>query len=466
MILQSFAIFGLALVAGIGLIHLIWDSKERWAVVLKVFLGTGAGLGIASCLYFLRLLLFPGQGGYLLIQTGFLGCVIIALLWKNRFSPDRVFDRFSISPIQVVLGLAVVFVVGISAYYWIVFARIYPHGDYDAQAIWNLRARSIYRSADNWENAFSPLINRNFHMDYPLLIPLSVVGGWNTLGGEVLRVPAVLSVLFLFSMAGIVFSGMAYLRSGSQAAIAVIVLLATPSLLLFSTFQTADIPLTYFLLASMSLLILASDKNNQGLLFLSGLMAGLAAWTKNEGLPFILIMAVCTVFIFRLRQARTQLLFFLAGTALPLLIIVLFKVFVSANNDLFANNGLAAIVSKLFDPARYIQISTHLLSELIHLGDWPFSIIVVLFVYAWIMGIRNPVRVTEKFSLFIPLSQLVIYLLIYVITPHDLEWHMKYSMGRLLIHVFPLTLFSFFLLVNTPETVLKNNPALFSGNRN
>ncbi|RPI94597.1 MAG: hypothetical protein EHM40_06095 [Chloroflexi bacterium] len=454
MILQSFAIFALAIAAGIGLIHLLWESNDPWALVLKIFLGIGAGLGITSCLYFVRLLLFPGQGGYLLIQAGFLGAVIIALLLKNRFSFGGAVFRFSISPIQIVLGLVSIAVLLTAVYYSITFARVTPHGDYDAQAIWNLRARSIYRSGDSWQNAFSPLINRNFHMDYPLLIPLSVVGGWNTLGDEVLRVPAVLSMLFLFGMAGIVFSAIACLRSSSQAALALIILLATPGLLLFSTFQTADIPLTYFLIASTSLLLLASHQNDRRLLFVSGLMAGLAAWTKNEGLPFLLIITVGTLLLFGFRRAPAHLPFLLAGTALPLLTIALFKIIVPANNDLFSNNGLSDIISKLIDPARYIPLSTHLLTELIHLGDWPVSIILILFVYGWIMGRRSSASPAERFAWSIPLSQFVIYMLIYMITPYDLEWHMNYSMSRLLIHIFPLALFSFFLFVNTPETVL------------
>jgi hypothetical protein len=140
--------------------------------------------------------------------------------------------------------------------------------------------------------------------------------------------------------------------------------------------------------------------------------------------------------------------------ALPLFTIVLFKTVISVNNDLFSNNGLSEIISKLLSPTRYIQISTHLISELIHLGNWPISIIAVLLVYGWIMGIRNPGNLTEKVLWVIPLSQFAIYMLIYVITPHDLEWHLNYSMSRLLIHLFPLALFCFFLFVNTPETVL------------
>lgn len=451
MILQSFAAFGLAVLAGFGLIHLVWKNDTFWALALKSFLGIGAGLGITSCLYFLRLLLFPGQGGYLLIQTGFLGAILIALGLRRRFAFGSALSRLSISPLQVFLGFAAGVVLLASIYYVITFARLMPHGDYDAHAIWNLRARSIYRLGDAWENAFSPLINRNFHMDYPLLIPLSVVGGWNTLDGEVLRIPAVLSMLFLFGAAGVMFSTFTLLRSGSQAALTLITLLATPNLLLFSTFQTADIPLTYFFLAATSLLILAGSQNDRGLLFLAGLMAGLAAWTKNEGLPFLVIFAVCTIFMFESRQRRAVLSRLLGGLAFPGMTIVLFKTLISGNNDLFADNGLQSIVSKFFEPARYTQIASHLLPELLQLGGWPLSIVLILFVYGMIVGVSRPVIRTENFAWVIPLAQFVIYLLIYMITPHDLEWHLNYSMGRLLVHLFPPTLLSFFLWVNAPE---------------
>ena len=454
MIPKSFAVFLPALVAGFGFAHLFWKSDRPTALALKVFLGIGLGLGITSCLYFLRLLLFPGQGGYLLIQFIFLALVLIALFLNKGVSFDRSLPSFRLTRTGVLLGLFVIFVAAIGFYFLVVYARLAPHGDYDAQAIWNLRARFMYRSGNGWENAFSPLINRNFHMDYPLLIPLSVVGGWNVLGGEVLRVPTALSILFLFGIAGTTFSFIADLRSGSQATIAVLLLLATPGLLLFSTFQTADIPLTYFFLAATGLLVIGSKENSPGPVFLSGLMAGLSAWTKNEGIPFVILMMLCTIFVFGIRQARTNLLSLLAGMALPVLMIILFKALIAVNNDLFADNGLRQIILKLFTPSRYIQILTHLISELIHLGNWPISIIAVLFVYGLIMGIRKLSGSSEKVLLILTFSQFVVYMLIYVITPHDLEWHMNYSMSRLLVHLFPMALCCFFLFVNTPESVL------------
>jgi 4-amino-4-deoxy-L-arabinose transferase-like glycosyltransferase len=231
-------------------------------------------------------------------------------------------------------------------------------------------------------------------------------------------------------------------------------LLATPGLLLFSTFQTADIPLTYFFLASASLFVLAANENNRSLLFLSGLMAGLSAWTKNEGLPFLVLTVIFAGLIFGVRKAYTHILSLLAGTVFPLLIIFLFKILISVNNDLFTNNSLPEIIGKILDPARYLQVITYLTTELLHLGNWPFSILTLLIIYGWIVGIRKPNHMAEKASWLVPVSQLGTYLLIYVVTPHDLQWHMNYSMSRLLIHLFPLALFSFFLFVKTPEMVL------------
>ena len=454
MILKSFAVFLPALIAGFGFVHLIWKNDHGIALALKIFLGAGLGIGTTSCFYFLRLLLFPGQGGYLLIECIFLTLILIALFVQKRIFLDITPNPLHLSRIQILLGSAVILIGAAAIYFLLMYARFAPHGDYDAQAIWNLRARFIYRAGDAWENAFSPLINRNFHMDYPLLIPLSVVGGWNTLGGEVVRIPTILSALFYFGIAGVVFSMIAYLRTISQATLAVTILLATPGLLLFTTFQTADIPLTYFFLASAGLFVLAGKENHRGLLFLSGMMAGFAAWTKNEGIPFVVLMILCATVVFGLRQADRSLFSFLSGMAFPLLTIALFKIVISANNDLFTNNVLSEIISKVFDPTRYTQILTHLVTELFQLGNWPISIIAVLFVYAGIMGVKSPGNLAEKFVWIIPLSQFVVYLLIYLITPHDLEWHLNYSMSRLLIHLFPMALCSFFLFVNPPETVI------------
>jgi hypothetical protein len=456
MILQSFVTFLPALLAGFGLVHLLWGSRgNAWALPLKASLGIGLGLGITSCIYFFRLLLFPGQGGYLLIELAFLVAVLIALFVRKRFSFDHSLQLNLPSWMQVLFTAVALLILFNAVSYSLAFARASPHGDYDAQAIWNLRARFIYRSGDAWEQAFSPEINRNFHMDYPLLVPLNVVGGWNTLGEEVLRVPAVQSMLFLYGIAGVIYFLIAYLRSNTQAALTVIILLATPRLLLYTGFQTADVAVAYYFLAALVFLILAFNENNPRLLFLSGMMAGIAAWTKNEGIPFLLLIILVAGWLLREHAKAHRLIAFFAGLTLPLVTIIVFKVHLPASNtnDLFAGNEISAMLSKLFDPVRYIAIFNRLGPELFQLGGWTFSIIIVLVLYGLIVGQTKHNTIDRRLFL-LPLLQLSIYFGVYLITPYDLNWHMNYSMDRLLIHLFPMALLSFFLFVNTPEDAL------------
>jgi hypothetical protein len=463
MILESFFTFLPALLAGFGLAHLLWKSSgNAWSLGLKFFLGVGLGLGITSCLYFFRLVIFPGQGGYLSIELGFLAAVLIAVILKRRISLDVPFQPPSISWMSILFALGTLFALYSAMSYSLAKVRNSPHGDYDAQAIWNLRARSIYRLGDAWENAFSPEINRNFHMDYPLLVPLNVVGGWNTLGEEVLRIPAILSMLFLYAAAGILFCLLAYLRSISQASLAAMILLTTPLLLLMTSFQSADIAIAYYFLSVTALLILFLIEDNAQFLFLAGMMAALAAWAKNEGIPFLVITILFTSWILGRQNGLKKIRGFLAGSFLPVATILLFKIHVpvSRGNDLFAGNGLMTILSKIADPSRYVSIITRLVSEIIHVGEWQFSIVVIMAVYGLFVGSKRSLeyRAISRSVALLPLAQLAVYFGIYLVTPHDLVWHMNYSMSRLLLHLFPAALLLFFISINTPEDVFELVP--------
>jgi hypothetical protein len=43
------------------------------------------------------------------------------------------------------------------------------------------------------------------------------------------------------------------------------------------------------------------------------------------------------------------------------------------------------------------------------------------------------------------------YFFIYVGTPHQLEWHLRYSLDRVLMQLWPSALFGIFILLNTPD---------------
>jgi 4-amino-4-deoxy-L-arabinose transferase-like glycosyltransferase len=455
MILQSILVYMPALLAGFGLMHLFWESRGNlWSFLLKMFLGAGLGLGITSCFYFYRLAIFPGQGGFLAVELGLCVLILVALIFSRRLTLDQPIQFHRPSWMKIMFTIVALLAILWALSFSVTYARIVPHGDYDAQAIWNLRARFIYRLGDAWQNSFSHDINRDFHMDYPLLVPMNVVGGWATLGSEVQRTPAVQSMLFFYGLAGVLFCLIAYLNSSIQAALALIVLLATPLMLLITGFQSADIAVAYYFLSTFILLILAFHEENPHLLFLAGVMAALSAWTKNEGLPFLMLAGLSAWWCLRKKESRLKIRFFILGLLLPLATVFLFKILIPSSraNDLIVGNEAAEILTKLFEPSRFLVILNRLTSELAQLGDWPFSILLILVAYGLIMGVTQRNWVDRRLFM-LPLWQFVVYIVIYLITPQDLEWQLNYSMERLLLHIFPMALLVFFMLVRAPEEV-------------
>jgi len=43
---------------------------------------------------------------------------------------------------------------------------------------------------------------------------------------------------------------------------------------------------------------------------------------------------------------------------------------------------------------------------------------------------------------------------VYVITPYDIYWHLRFSLNRLFLQLWPSAIFLFFMMVRTPEQAL------------
>ncbi len=89
-----------------------------------------------------------------------------------------------------------------------------PFGDWDAWAIWNLRAGFI-ASGDDWLKGFSSAILWS-HPDYPLFLPLNVARGWVLLGQRSVYVPILLGLVFQLSLAGLLSSVVALKEAGCK----------------------------------------------------------------------------------------------------------------------------------------------------------------------------------------------------------------------------------------------------------
>ena len=161
-------------------------------------------------------------------------------------------------------------------------SAINPHGWEDAWGMWNLKARFLFRSGDNWRNTFSNFLSWTSR-DYPLLVPLSIVRIWSYLAKESTIAPILVAALFTFSTVGLLISSLSVIRSRSTGLLAGLVLIGSRYFLKTGAYQIADIPLGFYVLATIVLFCLQERSDSKfRFIILAGAMTGLAAWTKNE----------------------------------------------------------------------------------------------------------------------------------------------------------------------------------------
>ena len=109
--------------------------------------------------------------------------------------------------------------------------------------------------------------------------------------------------------------------------------------------QYADVPLGFYILATLVLLTLQDEapETSYSVVWLSGLTVGFAAWTKNEGLLFVVCLVVARSLVAILRKShRTgfarEARAFLLALAPVLLILLYFKIQWASPNSLMTGH--------------------------------------------------------------------------------------------------------------------------------
>jgi hypothetical protein len=445
---------------------------------MKLSLAAGFGLGISSVAFFLvcmddtpHFVLLD----LLVLATLLIICALLRFQFASTARLDETIADLVVAPwLGPVLISCFVFTIAAGLYTAVVSVLVHPHGDgWDAFSIWNLHARFLFRGGSHWRDGFNALIPWA-HPDYPLLLPATTARIWSYLGNDSPAVPAVVGLVFTVSTITLLVSSLSYLRGRNSAILAGIALSATPFFIAQGTAQYADVPLSFFILASMVLLQLGfpcctgNHRTEHGTWALAGLSAGLAAWTKNEGLLFLIAMFAAYLWFFRGTEElrgesieRSERLWGLLGATLlgaaPMLaVIAWFKHSIATAGDLFSSPAL--MLSKVLTPSRYWVVLRWYAKEFFHFGDWwlaPATVLLVVFYF--LLREKGPSPRNASFRASVATLGLTLtgYFAIYLITPRDLHWHLRFSLNRLFLQVWPASLFLFFLFV-APQTPAQN----------
>ncbi len=439
-------------------------------LLLRGALAVGYGLGVFSVTFFLARVC--NLTNLMLVDALVLGLLTAAVALAARASraapgPTGSETRSHTGPewLQRVLAGAFVSALCAALYSGLLRLWAFPHGDgWDAFAIWNLHARFLFLGGLHWRDGFTSLIPWS-HPDYPLLLPASIAHFWTYLGHDDPRVPASIGFCFTFATVGVLYSGLSILRGRAQAMLGAIALLATPSFIEQGAWQYADIPLSFFYLTTIVLVCLhdegtweASSQPPARLLALGGVAAGFAAWTKNEGVLFlgaiILARQLTSLRAHPTALQGTKVAFarhsgpLLAGSMPVFLLIIYFKHWIAPPGDLFSDPS--SMLHKVLDFARYGAIVKWYVKDFFGFGHWlliPGSLLLVGLDFVAGMEDKGAARPGFRTSVLSLALTLAGYFAVYLITPYDIYWHLRFSLGRLFLQLWPAAVFLFFLRV-------------------
>ncbi len=420
--------------------------------LLAVSLSLG-GLGLASLPVFVWRLSGGRLGGAFLAAdlAVFAGLTAGAAWLTGRLHPPAADGPGEPEPERVaaLIGLMVLLAVAAAALWGsAIQAERFPNGQWDAWAVWNLRARFLYRAADGRAALLAdPPLS---HFDYPLLLPASVARLWAYAGQETTLAPILAAFLFTFAAAALCGSALLVLRGGAVAATASMLVLANSDFLIHGQSQYADVPAGYFLLAAVVLLAwhdrMALPGGRPWALLLAGLAAGLSAWTKNEGLLFVTaLLAVRAALALRhggRRLLRREMAWLGAGLALPLAAVVLYRVGTPHANWLLDNEA-GPLLDRILDAARLRLILEEFGRHLFGFG-WGAALAAAGLAFL----LTRTDRAQPSRPLW-PLGVIVLvlagYILVFLASPFDLRWHLDNSVSRLLCQLWPAGVFALFL---------------------
>lgn len=329
-----------------------------------------------------------------------------------------------------------------------------PNGDWDATAIWNLRARFLAGGSGVWRRAISAepggFMARGSHPGYPLFLSSFLGMLWTLAGAFTTAVPVANSGAVACAVLALLTASLAARRSLGLGMLGGSVLLATELFASQSAVQYADLLLALAVLAALVLLDAAAGETQPApnrLLVAAGLAIGFAPWIKNEGVPFAVAALAVAMWRFGLRGW----LWVLLGSAPGLMATAALTTMAQGRESMFPNTAAEAF-ARLGDPSRWWQSLAGFGNALLQLGPWWAHPVLLMLFLAWAL---RPLPAAERRSrlwLWIPVAVvLAAEYGLFLVTNSDLSWQIGTAASRLVLQVWPGLIWLALTQLRTPE---------------
>lgn len=293
--------------------------------------------------------------------------------------------------------------------------------EFDFIADWGLKGRVFWISRGIDWTFLETAWHRAIHPDYPILLPLifdyaAVMGGeWNDRWIGLVYVGLGLSILLILRDL--------FDSNEDGETLAALSTLALTSVALTPWLGLADGPLMVYGTAAVLLVRETLVRPRRGALPIAALLLGIGASLKNEGLT--LIVAVVVGLIAEGRKGWKGI-----PRLWPALVVPLPWLLLRLRHELATDLAAGSVFDRLITHLSELDLLAGALSRYV-LGKPLFWAGIAV---GLLLAIDKIFK-RERFAMVTVLVQLAFYLGAYLTTPHEVDWHVKWSWERLVSHV-------------------------------
>jgi hypothetical protein len=414
----------IAFCVGLGLSSLV---TFLWAVLSG---GIGPWFAVADAVLWTAI----GIAGWVsLARTGRHPAIATGSIHGRRGGPSGPPDAVSHVLVRgVFLLLAVIVIAAAYTEY-----RESPYGQIDATLIWNLKARFMIRGGDAWTD-FVHVARSN--PSHPMLVPASVARLWAYAGSESPLIAAGLGFAVGAAIVAAVVGALGVRRT--RAWIAACVLIAPWTFGESLVAQTADLPFALYVLVTLIVVLRYADAGSGDMrrwLLLAGMLAGLVAWTKNEGLVFLAITLTIAAWLVARAEGIRRLWWFLAGAAPALIALAWLKLAVApVPPEYFAGApGLAIAGTPPMGWARLALLPGLLWQHAVQWGGPAAAGTLPVAALAAVVVACTRKGMAARTMLGVLIVMFAAYCAAWLVSPLDTAWLVGQTFPRLLLHLWP-----------------------------
>jgi len=428
------------LALGYSLLGLVLRNA-RLPVTRILYLSFGMGAGAMSCLLFWTSLLGqrPSRPILEIILAGAAVLMFVSSRcgWVVKPSTDKTrYDKEAAWTSSVPPAALIFLLVCLTAVSW--HALGFPLFEWDAFAIWGLKAKVVY-----YESLFSkPAYFREAtlsysHLDYPLGLPFLVSGAYAALGGVNDQWGKVIFPFLAAAFILMLFDSCRWKLNTKKSLIIAAVCIGNSPFLRWAGSGNADLLLTFYYGGSILYLLKWLENRRSGDLLVSALFAAFGAFTKNEGLVLAamnLLILLMDAGIMRRRKIFYATASFIIIQALFSLPWLIWSMDIPRTHENYF--GRLTITTVINNLPRLNIVLPYFMQQAFWFGRWGgiWMLLIAFALMGWRAFIYRPVA--WGWVLFILHGCL--YILAFVVTPWDIDQLVWSSLDRLLMHLIPL----------------------------